>query len=131
MKNYILTIVSCILVLSCSSSKEQGGYEMKDTSKQLGEYVYVDASGCLHVDRHCLNLCLNKSEKGNWVNYQVSFVKAGQLADFPESFCARCVSDRDYKKLDEFIYKNIQNRSTWRDIVIPDSVAAYDNHPIQ
>lgn len=130
MKKTLLAIILPIL-FSCSSNKDSGEITAKTdtdeyTDEQLGEYVYIDMGNCLHIDRHCRNLCNNKSEKGFRINYRVYFVKTKQMAEAPDSYCANCVSDKAYKKLNEIIYENSQGQQTKSDVVVPDSAAVDD-----
>lgn len=87
--NMLIMVVSLFL-LSCSNSNEIkeniDETEEYSTSCQLGKYVYLDETGCLHADRKCSVLCHNRNEKGMKDNYQVNFVETMYLSNPPDSY---------------------------------------------
>ena len=88
---------------SCSESKTK---ETKEKS-ELGEFLYIDKTSCLHSGKFCINL-LNCSEEGNnSKNYQVKFVEAKKLTsnDF-NSICSYCVSDAAFKDIRNILKQN-------------------------
>ena len=111
----ILIVPLCLL--GCTDSKQK-----EETKKaELGEFVYIDRSECLHTNKNCMNL-LDLSDEGTNKNYQVKFVETKKLypAEF-NSICSYCVSDETFKELRKVIR---QNGYTYENEEV-DSVAAY------
>lgn len=77
---------------------------------ELSQYVFVDKSECLHVDKKCMNLRIHHDENGNRDNYQVQFKDTAVLNDTDfSSFCSRCVEDKQYEKLQKIIKSHGSN----------------------
>lgn len=73
MKKLPILIISLCL-LGCTNSEQK-----KETKQEeLGEFVYIDKSECLHTDKKCFNL-LDLSDEGTNKNYQVKFVEIKKL----------------------------------------------------
>lgn len=99
MKKILFTIFFLyLLFVGCEQKKE-----MQKTI-ELSQYVFVDKSKCLHVDKRCMNLRIHHDENGNRDNYQVQFKDTAVLneTDF-SSFCSRCVENRQYEKLQRIV----------------------------
>lgn len=129
---YII-IVCLVLVFSCSPNKDNRAektYSEEETYpiKHLGKYVYIDGTECLHIDRDCFNVSLNRSESYGRINYQVSIVETKQMTAEPKSYCVNCVGDEDYEKIKEIIYANVENKDTRSSgYSETDTVAEYDH----
>ena len=102
MKKMVLFIMPFCL-LGCSESKE------KEEPKrgELTEFVYVDRTKWLHVDKNCMSLIYLGDEDNSKGNYQVSFVETKSLSpkDY-KSVCSLCVSNETFKKIREITEKN-------------------------
>lgn len=102
MKKIVLFVMPFCL-FGCSESKE------KEEPKrgELTEFVYVDRTKCLHVDKNCMNLLRFGEEDSSKGNYQVSFVETKSLSpkDY-KSVCSLCVSNETFKKIKEITEKN-------------------------
>lgn len=87
---------------SCGESKTE---EPKEKS-ELGEFVYIDKTSCLHTQKICMNL-LSCSDESDSKNYQVKFVEAKKLTsnDF-NSICSTCVSDATFKDIRSILEQN-------------------------
>lgn len=110
----IALMTACLL--GCSETKKEEPKEESD----LGEFVYIDRSKCLHTRKYCVNL-FGSSDEGSTQNYQVRFFETKKLTPYDfESICSSCVSDEDFKKLRKIIE---QNGYDYEEEV--DSVAAY------
>jgi len=94
MKKILLAIIS-VCLFSCADTKKTEEPE----KEEIGEFVYVDKSGCLHSDKKCMYL-MNFGENDEANNYQVKFIKTNNLtsSDY-KTFCSFCVSDEGFKKL--------------------------------
>ena len=106
-----------LCLFGCTDNKQK-----EDTKKEeLGEFVYIDKSECLHTNKNCMNL-LDLSDEGTNKNYQVKFVETKKLypAEF-NSICSYCVSDETFKELRKIIR---QNGYAYEDEEV-DSVATY------
>ena len=91
-----------LCLLGCNEGKHK-----EDVKKpELGEFVYIDKSECLHTNKNCMNL-LDLSDEGTNKNYQVKFVETNKLspAEF-NSICSYCVSDETFKELRNKIKQN-------------------------
>lgn len=62
----IALMAACLL--GCSETKKEEPKEESD----LGEFVYIDRSKCLHTRKYCVNL-FGSSDEGSTQNYQVRF----------------------------------------------------------
>lgn len=60
-------------------------------NKHVGEYVYVDRYGILHVDRKCSRLHYNGMESDRIETQKVNLNNV--------TTCLKCVSDENYKEL--------------------------------
>ena len=79
-KYYIaFTTLLCLGFISCNK-------------KNLGNYVYIDTFGVLHVDNHCHGIV----EIGN--SKPVTAISTNELYDIGD-VCAECVSENEYEKL--------------------------------
>ncbi len=97
-----------LLVLLCSSCNENKK-EIKEEGN-LGEFVYIDKSGCLHAKKVCVNLFDYDETKDR--NYQVQFVKTKTLtSDVFNSFCSDCVKDEDFTKIQSIVKMNDSYRT--------------------
>nr|WP_303117677.1 hypothetical protein [uncultured Prevotella sp.] len=113
---YILLALTSVCLFACSETKKEEPKEEAD----LGEFVYIDRSKCLHTKKYCMNL-IDSGDDGSNKNYQVRFFETKKLTPYDfESICSSCVSDEDFKKLRKTIE---QNGYDYEEEV--DSVAAY------
>lgn len=112
----LILVVGC--VLGCSETKK----ETQKEESELGEFVYIDKSNCLHTNKKCMNL-LDFSDDGTNHNYQVKFVNTNKLCpnDFG-SICSYCVSDETFKELRKKIEQNGYAYDNEEEV---DSIAAY------
>lgn len=116
-----LLIASCSCIfIACSLDNSQKADASSTTldddeiaEPDVGRYVYIDETGCLHTDRHCRFL-------RDSANYRVHFIETKQLAGNPDSFCSYCVRDHAFDKIEKIIYENNQRHSGE---IQPDSVA--------
>ncbi len=123
MKKWILSfyaplVLATVCVVGCSDTKK----ETQKEEPELGEFVYIDKSNCLHTDKKCMNL-LDLSDDGTNKNYQVKFVGTNKLCpnDFG-SICSYCVSDETFKELKKKIEQNGYAYDGEEEV---DSIAAY------
>jgi hypothetical protein len=61
------------------------------SEKSIGEYVYIDDNAILHTDRSCSRL--NYKDM-----YSVRMKTALATKDDYDTFCPKCVSDKQYEK---------------------------------
>lgn len=97
---YSILFLLILLCASCNENKK----EIKEEGN-LGEFVYIDKSGCLHAKKVCVNLFDYDETKDR--NYQVRFVKTKSLtSDCFNSFCSDCVKDEDFTKIQSIVKMN-------------------------
>lgn len=103
-----LFIIVSLLMMSCSNSKQH----------EIGQYVYVDCFGTIHIDRQCAsNLADNpKTKEERMANMQgIQFIdtcdlnKGVRYSTFSFSehkFCPKCVDDEAFQHLSLIIERN-------------------------
>lgn len=103
-----LFIIVSLLMMSCSNSKQH----------EIGQYVYVDCFGTIHIDRQCAsNLADNpKTKEERMANMQgIQFIDTCDLNmgvrystfSFSEhKFCPKCVDDEAFQHLSLIIERN-------------------------
>lgn len=88
MKKIALLLIGCVCLFSCE--------------KKQGDYVYIDAQHILHTSNKCE--CITEIHKAK----PISIISMKDLYHGAwEEFCSECVSDADYSKIEEQVYKNI------------------------
>lgn len=101
-----LFIIVSLLMMSCSNSKQH----------EIGQYVYVDCFGTIHIDRQCAsNLADNpKTKEERMANMQgVSFMDTCELTRYTGyyankyDFCPRCIDDDAYRHLSAIMERNV------------------------
>ncbi len=101
-----LFIIVSLLMMSCSNSKQH----------EIGQYVYVDCFGTIHIDRQCAsNLADNpKTKEERMANMQgVSFKDTCELTRYTGysaneyDFCPRCIDDDAYRHLSAIMERNV------------------------
>lgn len=103
-----LFIIVSLLMMSCSNSKQH----------EIGQYVYVDCFGTIHIDRQCAsNLADNpKTKEERMANMQgIQFidtcdlnmgVRYSNFAFSEHKFCPKCVDDEAFQHLSLIIERN-------------------------
>lgn len=124
--NYIdkmLSVVCCFILLSSCEENNKKVESDRYDDKQVGKYVYVDLSNTIHVNKDCLIESMNSSTRTKLGDdiisdaYSVKFVDTldltnhGPLGYNEEDeirylFCPRCVSDNNYKHMQNIIKRN-------------------------
>lgn len=98
MNKILILIFSLSFVLLSCTNKEK-----KETAPLVGDYVYIDNSGCLHISRDCIQLFGLENDK----NYQVNFIPTKDLMpNDMNSFCSHCVNDSAFT----FLKKSLKSR---------------------
>ena len=100
---FITLLLIAIFFNSCCESKTEKSKE----KSELGEFVYIDKTSCLHTQKICMNLFDCGDEGNQSKNYQVKFVEAKKLTsnDF-NSICSTCVSDATFKDIRNILKQN-------------------------
>mgnify|MGYP001091435916 CR=1 FL=1 len=87
MQNLLLISLGLTLFLiGCKENK-------KVEPPKLGQYVYIDSIGCMHVQRECMNFILHN-------RYNVKFKELSLICDSDlMNVCSHCVTDDIYVQL--------------------------------
>ncbi len=87
MQNLLLISLGLTLFLiGCKENK-------KVEPPKLGQYVYIDSIGCMHVQRECINFILHN-------RYNVKFKELSLICDSDlMNVCSHCVTDDIYVQL--------------------------------
>ncbi len=92
-----------VLLASCSKTKQS----------EVGQFVYVDCFGTIHVDRECASELADdpKTKEERMANMQgVTFVDTCNLCtntDWSYKFCPKCVDDNSYRHLSTIMERNV------------------------
>lgn len=110
----VFITIATICFSSCGNKQEK-----RTEEKQVGKYVYVDQSGCLHTDKHCRKIRFNHDDGGNSSNYQVNFVRTSSLEgnEFT-SYCSVCVTDEMYEQIVSVITNGTSIDMQYADTVV-------------
>lgn len=103
-----IVVILVLLATACTNNRQH----------KVGQYVYADYFGSIHVDRQCASELISnpKTKEERMVNMQgVSFIDTCELtANLNEwnkyDFCPRCVDDNIYRHLSAIIERN-QNKT--------------------
>lgn len=115
-------VCCCILLSSCEQNNQKIESEKYD-DKQIGQYVYVDFTNTLHVNKDCLIELINANggleSSHNYIvtAYGVKFIDTLDLTHYVPYglqeenevrylFCPRCVSDDNYERIQKIIIRN-------------------------
>lgn len=103
-----LFIIVSLLMMSCSNSKQH----------EIGQYVYVDYFGTIHIDRQCASNLVDdpKTKDERMADMQgIQFIDTCDLNmgvrystfSFSEhKFCPKCVDDEAFQHLSLIIERN-------------------------
>lgn len=77
--------------------------------RELGEYVYIDTNGILHIDNNCKHITERYKAK------PVSFVRTDNLhkEDY-ELTCSHCVNDFFFREIQNIVKDNLANEAKKR-----------------
>jgi hypothetical protein len=113
-------VLVCLSFASCVKRNDDGSYTFSVSRASLGDYVYVDASNCVHVDKQCENISNNGQgvafvktdefkeayrtdllDSNRYVhpNAELIFSTLSDASYQSCTFCSKCVSDADYEEL--------------------------------
>lgn len=101
MKKILSTFLILTLCVSCAPKKQA-----KENVK-LGQYVYLDSEGILHVRRPCLGLRTRIDGSGEGGYKSIQFIEVDNITHRDlESLCPWCVSDEVYEQLIRLVDTN-------------------------
>lgn len=80
-------VIIAVTAIICFAPKRQ----TIERNAKLGEYVYVDYTGTLHIDRKCKRLNYKGMES---VRLTLDKVNVGDVI-----FCPNCVDDKSYNQI--------------------------------
>lgn len=83
----VITLIAAMIFLPPKINPESP----KDQANDIGEYVYVDDWGFVHIDRKCKRL--------NYKGMSCDRIKRDELKSTDANFCTNCVSDEDFEQL--------------------------------
>ncbi|WP_300613945.1 MULTISPECIES: hypothetical protein [Muribaculaceae] len=91
--------VAVIAIAAMIIYKPQGSMTAADDSSNLGEYIYIDEDNIVHTDSGCSRLN----------NKDMTFYRerlSEYVAEPDNRVCRECVSDEDFKKIEEANKRN-------------------------
>lgn len=99
-----IAVIVIFFITSCSNSRRH----------DVGEFVYTDCFGSIHVDRKCASKLADnpKTKEERMANMQgVSFIDTCKLTSYFNEynkfdFCPRCIDDDAYRHLSAIMERN-------------------------
>lgn len=93
----IITLILLVVYVMRGNSSEDS------SNLQIGKYVYIDESRCIHTDKDCVSKLQDgfNSREAQMLKLQgVEFVDTSKLYLYRGfNMCPRCVSDEQYSKI--------------------------------
>lgn len=106
-----IVVILVLLATACSNSGKH----------EVGQYVYADCFGTIHVDRKCASKRTNnpKTKEERMANVQgVAFIDTCRLTLYwnpynAYHFCPKCIDDNIYHHLSSIMERNEVKRSAY------------------